>query len=63
MTYFTKLRCDHCNSTITMKETEKWVSMKCKCRCAIYYSTGYFVVIPKKVYIKNKESKVSLDGV
>jgi hypothetical protein len=61
MTYYTGLVCDNCKTTTTMKDTDRWISLKCKCRCAIYYSTGYFVVIPKKVYIKNKESRVSLE--
>lgn len=56
MTYHTALFCADCKESISMKDSEKWISLKCKCRCAIYYSTGHFTIIPKKVYLKNKEN-------
>jgi len=46
--------CADCKEAISMKSNYKWVSLKCKCKCAIYYSTGHFTVIPKKVYLRNK---------
>lgn len=55
MTTYTQMVCKDCNKSITMKDNENWVSLKCKCKCAIYYPSGHFVVIPKKVYIKNKD--------
>ena len=58
MTYYTELFCEECKSAISMKDSPKWISLKCKCRCAIYYANGYFTIIPKKVYMKNKEREV-----
>jgi len=57
MTYITYMFCEECKKPIEMKSTEKWVSLKCKCKCAIYYPNGHFTVIPKEVYIKNKQRK------
>ena len=55
MTFYTEMFCVDCKEAVNLKSSSKWVSLKCKCRCAIYYSTGHFTVIPKKVYLKNKE--------
>ena len=56
LSYVTELYCKDCKEPVSMKSTNKWISLKCLCRCAIYYSTGHFTVIPKKVYLKNKEN-------
>jgi len=49
--------CSNCNSLISIKDTEEWISMKCKCKIAIYYRDGHFSVVPKHIYLKNKELK------
>lgn len=47
--------CKKCKSMVSVKDTERWVSLKCNCKCAVYYADGHFVVVPKEVYLRNRE--------
>lgn len=47
--------CSICKGIVSIKDTERWVSLKCKCKCSIYYSDGHFRVVSKETYLKNKE--------
>jgi len=61
----TVFQCNICGKTMTVKykktEVGGWFSLQCKCLTAIYYASGYFNVIPKTVYLKNKEKEEDLD--
>ena len=61
MPYITEMFCEECKCPIEMKSTFKWVSLKCKCKCAIYYPNGHFTVIPKSVYLRNKEKEKEIE--
>lgn len=37
----TKMKCPHCQTFISIKSAEKWVSTKCKCQCALIYPDSY----------------------
>lgn len=49
--------CADCKKTMTAKYHKTWFAIQCKCKHAIFYNTGHFTVIPKKVYLKNKENE------
>lgn len=49
--------CKDCKKTMTAKYHKTWFALQCDCKHAIYYASGHFTVIPKKVYLKNKENE------
>jgi len=58
MIHNTLFVCENCKKTMTVKYSEKWFALQCRCRHALFYATGHFTVIPKKIYLLNKEREV-----
>lgn len=54
------LRCPKCGSTISISSSDRWLSLKCKCQCALVYPDSYphgrMDVISRERHQKKKES-------
>lgn len=49
------MRCEYCNGFITVKQSEQWITLLCKCKCMKILPTGHIKVIPYEIYKKQKE--------
>ncbi len=55
MVYNTVFICQNCEKTMTVKYKDNWFALQCRCKHSLYYNSGHFTVIPKKVWLINKE--------
>ncbi len=47
------MKCTKCNHFIEVKITEKFITLKCRCKCIIHNPDGDMKVVPYEIYCKN----------
>ena len=48
------MECAKCRTIITIKDTEDWITLLCRCKCVKMYPDGRVMTVPYHVYAKNK---------
>lgn len=52
--YQTTVICEVCKQNKTVKFRDDFITVKCKCRCCVIYSSWKIKVIPYKTFKQNK---------